>query len=152
MTPTELAKVAEWVEARWPGTRNFRETEKFAWDFQTLPDEAVWEAARAYDAAGNKHAPTQSELKRAAREITRGRGLSTATETCEQRGRHSRNWAIADTGKTDGDGRALREAQCVDCAAIVVRPAHQLPTVGEAAETAARAGDPTDPYADKVAP
>lgn len=152
MSPSELAKVAEWVEARWPGTRNFRDAEKFAQDFLALPDAAVWEAVRAYDAEGNKHAPTQSELKRTAREITRGRGLTSEVESCEQRGRHSRNWAVTDTGKTDAEGRPLREAQCVDCAAVVVRPAHQLLTVGEAADAARRAADPTDPFADRVAP
>ena len=153
MSPTELAKLIDFMEDRWPSTRNWRHADRIAHDFSGLQDANVWEAARNHYNAGNRNAPTPSELKHAASEIQRGKaGMEADRQNCEKRGRHSRNWAIADLDKTNDKGQPLREGQCVDCGTIIIRPAHQLLTVGEAVEQEKEHGAPADPLADAIAP
>lgn len=153
MSPVELAKVIDFLEDAWPGTRNFRHAEKLAHAFGGLPARAVWEAANNHFNAGNKHAPTISELKESAAMIARGQaGLEVDRANCDSRGHHSRNWAITDIDKTDDKGQRLREAMCVDCGATVIRPAGQLLTVGEKALQDATAAMPQDPLGDRIAP
>lgn len=150
MTPGELAKLAEWAEDRWPGTRAFRNIDRTASDFGGLPAKAVWEAARNHYNAGNRTAPTLSELKAEAARIARGQGLTDPQQAaCDTRGRHGA-FAIDDIGTKDGE--PWREATCVDCGTTVRKPARHLLTEGEKTDLEARGEAPADPIADRIAP
>lgn len=148
MSPTELAKVIDYCEDRWPGTRNFRQWDKAAWDFAGIPAEAVHEAARAHFNQGERTAPTLSQLRAEGARIAAQRGLIDPQSTsCDVRGHHSRSRAI--TELEDGN----REAQCLDCGSTIIRPANQLLTVGEAEEIEQAGREaPADPIADRIAP
>lgn len=157
-TPTEVARVIEYCEERWPGTRAFRHAEKAAWDFAGIPAKALHAAAHAHFAAGERNAPTLSQLRaEGARQATQ-MGLTDPQATnCDTRGHHG-NWAVEDLRdnkgriKTDDNGSPLREAMCVDCQTTIIRPARHLLTAGEAKEAAEAASEPADTLSDKVAP
>jgi hypothetical protein len=137
MSPNELIKVIEYCEDRWPGTRNYRAVEKAAWDFAAIPAEAVHQAAQNHFAAGERSAPTLSQLRAEGARIAAQRGLTDPQGTdCDVRKHHGAwalDWARDSHGrtKTDDAGHPLREAMCVDCGTTVIRPANQLLTVGE---------------------
>ena len=96
-----------------------------------IPAEAVQEAARAHYNAGERTAPTLSQLRAEGARIAASRGMTDPEANgCDVRNSHSRNWAITDIGGGN------REAMCIDCGTTIIRPANQLLTVGEAAEIA----------------
>jgi hypothetical protein len=130
MTPTEVADQIDWLEQRYPTTRNYRDIEHTYGDFSSIPAEALRMAAENYYNAGNKTAPSLSELRSEAIRIATQRGLIDRSHTsCEARGHHG-NLAIVDLPG------GMREAQCVDCETIWRKPAGQLPTAGERAQGA----------------
>lgn len=148
MSPSELSEVVDYCEDRWPGTRNFRAWDKTAADFSPIPKAGVWEAAHNHFNAGERTAPTLSQLRQQGALLASSQGLGDPADNhCDIRGHHSRNWAIIDIA----DGK--REGECLDCGAIVIRPAHQMATVGEAAARA-KEGTPAmpDELADRIAP
>jgi hypothetical protein len=158
MSPSELAKVIDYCEDRWPGTRNFKNWDKAAWDFGSIPAKAVHEAAQNHFAAGERTAPTLSQLRAEGARIAAQRGLTDPQGTnCDVRKAHGA-WAIETVydshgrPKTDDKGNTLREAMCVDCGTTVIRPAHQLLTAGEAAEQRETAKEAPESFSDKVAP
>lgn len=142
-TATEISGLIDWIKERWPSASGFRHWERVARDFAMVPMDALWEAARGFYDAGNRTAPTFSELKREAVRIASDRGMTDPRSVgCDIKG-HG-NWAITDLGRTDADGHPLREAECVDCNTTIIRPAHKLLTVGELAEQQKR-GREADP-------
>jgi hypothetical protein len=160
-TPTELARVVEYCEDRWPGTRNFRHVEKAAWDFGGIPARALHEAAQHHFTAGERTAPTLSQLRHEGARIAVERGWTDPQTTeCATRGHHGAR-AIEDARdshgrlKTDGNGNPLREGMCVECGDTTIRPAHQLLTEGEKAAQREGAQEPAgagDPLADRISP
>lgn len=152
MSPGELAKVVDWIEDRWPGTKAWRYADKIANDFIALPETAVWEAARNYYNAGHRTAPTPAETREAALRIARGAGTFDPQATdCNVRGHHG-PLAIELVGK---EGEDKREAMCVDCGTIRYGTSRQFPTVGEreAREKGGLGPDaPEDTIADRIAP
>jgi hypothetical protein len=150
--PTELAKVVDWIEDRWPGTKAWRYADKIAHDYLNLPETAVWEAAWNYYNSGARTAPTTSELRESALRIARAKGeLDPQATDCDARGHHGA-LAIADLEPKDGEPR--REAQCVDCHTIRIGTPAQFPTVGERAAREKGLGPdaPEDLIADRIAP
>jgi hypothetical protein len=158
-TPTELTRVVEYCEDRWPGTRNFRHVEKTAWDFGGIPARALHEAAQQHFANGERTAPTLSQLRSEGARIAAQRGWTDPQGTeCDVR-KHHGAWAIENLRDSHGqpkteNGEQLREAMCVDCGTTVIRKASAMLTVGEEAEV--RDGDreppPGDTLADRISP
>lgn len=149
-TPGELAQIVEYCEHRWPGTRNYRDYGETVHDFTNIPAAALREAAQDHYHSGARTAPALSELRKAAVAISHQRGLNDPNSTsCEVRGDHSRSWAVTPIG----DGKK-REAQCLDCGTVLIRPADQLPTVGEAEdrEKGSRLEAPDDEMTQRIAP
>jgi len=153
MNPSELGEVVDYCEDRWPGTRNFRAWDKAAGDFASVPAAGIWEAAHNHFNAGERTAPTLSQLKAQGAMLAASQGMGDPDDNhCDIRGHHSRNWAIADIEATEGSDR-LREAQCLDCGTIIIKPAHQIATVGEAAARLKEGGSSVpDHIADRIAP
>lgn len=152
MTATELANLIDWIQDRWPNVSALRNWEAVAIDFAGIPSAAVREAAENHYKAGNRTAPTFAELRSEGAKIAGNRGMTDPqANNCDVRNSHSRNWAVVEIegGK--------REAQCLDCGSIIIRPAHQLRTVGEVedGQTAGPAGPASTGYdtlTERIAP
>jgi hypothetical protein len=136
MTPYELTDLVEWIEDRWPGTRNFRNVDRVAHDFAVIPHAAAQLAAEDAFKSGSKYAPTLSELRREAARIAHEHGmLDPSLSSCDTRGFHG--VFVIDTHDTTV-GRvapAMREATCVECGLTVKALESKLLTVGEQAAT-----------------
>ena len=149
-TANELLGVIDWIKDRYPSSNIYRNWENVHHDFTMLPVSTVQEAAERHYQGGNKQPPSFSELRKEAAMIATGKGIiDPQANNCDVRGSHSRNWALSPT-----DPKGNREAMCIDCGAIIIKPAHKLLTVGEAALVAAetRLPAPFDPIAEKIAP
>lgn len=148
MTPTELADVIDYCEDRWPGTRNYRAWDRAAYDFIAIPADAVREAAQNHYRAGERTAPTLSQLRAEGARLAAGKGLiDPNTSNCDTLGEHG-NWAIdiADDG--------TRESTCLRCGATRRGDTKTMLTVGERAALTDRYGAPAPPdeIADRISP
>lgn len=125
MIPSQFEEEVAWLEDRWPGTKNYKNWARVAYDFIGIPQAAMREASETFYNTGAKMAPAISELRSAAAEIAVRRGLTDPNATnCDIQGRHG-NLAI---DELSGD---RRRATCVLCGSSWVRAAVDLPTVGE---------------------
>jgi len=150
-TSQELLGVIEWIKDRYPSANIYRHWENVHHDFTMIPVSAVQEAAEHHYDEGNKMAPGFPELRKAAIIIAGSKGLiDPNSNNCDVRGSHSRNWALSMT-----DDKGNREAECLDCGAIIIKEAHKLLTVGEAASVAKGGLGPPAPHdeiTDRIAP
>jgi len=150
-TSQELLGVIEWIKDRYPSANIYRHWENVHHDFTMIPVSTVFEAAQNHYDAGNKTPPSFSELRKEAARIAGAKGLiDPEANDCDVRGSHSRNWALSST-----DDKGNREAMCLDCGSIIIKEAHKLLTVGEAAQVAKGGlGSPVphDELTDRIAP
>lgn len=163
MTPAEFAAVIEYLEDRWPGTRNYRNATAAYSDFAHLPAGAARESAQGFYRAGQRLAPAFSELLSATVQASpRHRGDTDPTEgTCDRRRRHGALAIFPDPLVAIVDDRRdslsvppeHRLAICSDCHAEVIRPASQLQTETEArVHQAHRQPPPGYDRSDRIAP
>lgn len=161
MTPSEFAGVLEYLEDRWPGTKNYRNAPAVYNDFASLPGGAVTEAAQDLFRSGQRYAPTLAELCDQARQrASRYRDDDPTTVACDRRHRHGALGILPDrlTAVTPEGRDSLsappehRIAVCVDCHAELIRPATQLATETERAEgRATREPPPGYDRSDRIA-
>lgn len=132
MMHTDVARAKRWIELRWgkagPSWTNWESSEFFD-DFQPYTYEALMESLAIYYRAGNRYAPTSSELIKLVAETQRRRveaGLDTFDRECS--GRHV--WAAPlpydddrrmvcavcyETGPVAGCEHLYWDGRCVYC-------------------------------------